>query len=122
VTETTASRWWYLDLAADFPELEIYYGGWKAEQELGLLELGERVMNEEASWLFTWIYTSERDRIWAAVSGMFGMIADRVRRDRPEAERVLITLRSEDPQTVSLDEIPAGWRPDTKAWDEGRLP
>jgi hypothetical protein len=65
------SRWWYLELAAGFPELEIYRGGWKAEQETGLLELGERAMNEQANWLPTWFYSSDRDKTLAAVSYMF---------------------------------------------------
>jgi hypothetical protein len=113
------SRWWYLDLAADFPELEIYSGGWKAEQELGLIELGQRVMDHEAGWLFTWVYSNERDRVWAAVSAMFGMVLERIRRDRPEGERVIRALAGQDQDAVSRDEIPAGWYPDVQAWDGG---
>ncbi len=119
----TISRWWYLDLAAEFPELEIYSGhGWGPVQELGLVELGERAMTHETWWLFTWAYSREKDRIWAAASGMLGMVIERIRRDRPEAERVLRVLADQDPQEVSMDEIPDGWLPDAKAWDEGRLP
>ncbi len=113
-----AGRWWYLELAAEFPELEIYSGGWGAEQELGLIELGDRVMTAEALWLFTWFYSSERDRHWAAASGMFGMVVERIRRDRPVEERVIRVLAGEDENTVTMDEVPAGWRPDTGAWEE----
>lgn len=105
VTET-ASRWRYLDLAADFPELEIYTGhGWGPEQETGLLELGERVMDNEADWLFTWFYTRDRDRIWAAVSYLFRAVLQ-ARRDHGKP----------DPEPGD------GWYPDAGAWDRGELP
>jgi hypothetical protein len=117
-----ASRWWYQELAAKFPELEIYTGGWGAAEELGQYELGERVMEHETYWLFTWIYSERKDRIWAAVGGMFGMVIERIRRDRPEEERILRVLASEDPDAVSFEEIPPEWRPDAAGWDEGRLP
>jgi hypothetical protein len=78
------SKWWYLDLAADFPELEIYHGGWKAEQETGLLELGDRVMTEQAMWLPTWFYSQERDRIQAAVGYMFRVVLQFLRDHRQE--------------------------------------
>lgn len=105
-------RWWYLDLAAEYPEPEIYVGhGWGPAQELGLIELGERVMTEEALWLLTWIYSSERDKIQAAVLGMFRMVMDRVRRDRPEAEQVILALQGDDGAAVHYDEIPFGWCP-----------
>ncbi len=100
-------RWWYLDLAADFPELEIYYGGWRAEQETGLLELGERVMDHEVDWLCTRIYSKERDRIWAAVSSMSRMVYQAMR------DRGLYP---------DVDPIPPGWKPDVETWDAGRLP
>lgn len=119
----TLSKWWYLDLAAEFPELEIYTGhGWGPAQELGIIELGERVMTHEAWWLFTWIYSKERDRIWAAVSGMFCMVIERLRRDRPEAERILRILARQDPDEITAADIPAGWYPDVEAWDRGELP
>jgi hypothetical protein len=115
------SRWWYLDLAAEFPELEIYSGhGWGPAQELGLIELGERVMDSEANWLFTWVYSTERDRHWAAVSLMFGMVVDRIRRERPEGERILMILAGQDLDEVSMDEVPDDWRPDVQAWDKER--
>lgn len=123
MTTAGLSRWWYLDLAAEFPELEIYTGhGWGPAEELAQLELGERVIEYETYWLFTWVYSEKRDRIWAAVSGMFGMVVERIRRDRPEAERILRVLAGEDPDEVSLKEIPPGWMPDTAAWEQGRLP
>ncbi len=112
-------RWWYLELAAQFPELEIYSGGWGPAQELGLIELGDRVMTAEALWLFTWLYSSERDRHWAAACGMFGMVIERIRRDRSVAERVIRVLAGENENAVAMDEIPAGWRPDVRAWEEG---
>lgn len=87
------SKWWYLDLAADYPEIEMYSGGWKATQELALLELGDRVMHHEAAWLFTWIYTYQLDRIWAAVLYMMGQIRER------------------------LDYVPDGWQADIEAWE-----
>ena|SRR6185369_9365612 len=93
----TDSKWWHLDLAADFPELEIYYGGWKSEQETGLLELGDRVMDEMAGWLFTWICSSERDRIWAAVSYMY--------------RAVLQAMRNAGLQPGCAADLPAGWYP-----------
>lgn len=120
------SRWWYLDLAAEFPELEIYSGsGWGPAQELALIELGERVLDEETHWLFTHIYSKEKDRIWAAVSGMFSMVIARIRRDRrvhPSDEYLLRVPAGQDPDGVCSEEIPSGWRPDVQAWDEGRLP
>ena len=124
MTDTVLSRWWYLDLMAEFPELEIYTGGWGPEQELADIELGDRVTTEEALWLTTWIYSTERDRHWAAVSGMVRMVCDRVRRDRPIAEKVLALLAGDDPDQipVSRAEIPDGWYPDTEAWQTGRLP
>jgi hypothetical protein len=46
----TPGPWQSLELAAAFPELEMYSGhGWGPEQELDLIELGERVMDHEAS-------------------------------------------------------------------------
>ena len=123
MTDPVPGRWWYLELATEFPELEIYTGhGWGPEQELGTIELGERVMTAEAYWLFTRLYSRERDRVWAAVSGMFGMVVERLRRDRPEEERVIRVLAGTDPDEVSMDEIPKVWRPDVQAWEEGRLP
>lgn len=89
------SRWWYLDLHAGYPELEMYYGGWKSEQELGLLELGERVMDAETGWLLTWIYSELRDRVWAAVIYMFRALREH-------------------------GEVPPEWRPDTGRWDTDR--
>jgi hypothetical protein len=118
-------RWWYLELAAEFPELEIYSGhGWGPAEELGQYELGERVMDHEAHWLFTRIYSTPRDRHWAAVSIMFGMIIERIRQDLPEEEKVLMALRDEDwrEAPVSLDKIPPGWMPDTQGWIEVGLP
>lgn len=101
-------RWWYLDLAAEFPELEIYTGhGWGPDQELGQLELGERVMIHESLWLFTWFYSKEKDRIWAAVSGMFGMVCQAMR------DRKLYP---------DIDPIPEGWYPDVEAWEAGTFP
>jgi hypothetical protein len=94
-------------MAASFPELEIYFGGWKSEQETAQIELGERVMFAEANWLFTWVYSAERDRIWAAVSGMFGMIIQAMRD------------RGLDPE---ITDVPTGWYPDVAAWDERRFP
>jgi hypothetical protein len=118
----TLSRWWHLDLAAGFPGLEIYTGhGWGPDQELSTIELGERVMDHEADWLFTRIYSEPRDRHWAATSGMFAMIIERIRRDRPEGEKILRVLAGEDPERVGEEDIPAGWLPDTAAWDEGRF-
>lgn len=120
--ERAYDRWWYLELSAEFPELEIYNGhGWGPDQELGLIERGERVMDAETDWLFTWIYSSARDRHWAATSGMFAMVLDRIRRDRPEEELVLHALAGTDPNEVKPEEIPEGWRPDVEAWDEGRF-
>ena len=50
VTNPESGRWWYLDLVAEFPELEIYTGhGWGPDQELGQLELGDH-------WLIKPIY------------------------------------------------------------------
>jgi hypothetical protein len=116
------SRWWYLDLAAEFPELEIYTGhGWGPEQETGQLELGERVMTEEALWLVTWIYSRPSDRHWAAVSRMFAMIIERIRRDRPETELAMRALAGEDPEEISEHEIPPGWLPDVQAWNAGKF-
>lgn len=107
------ARNWHLELSADFPGLEIYLGnGWGPAEELRTIELGERAMECETYWLFTWIYSKERDRIWAAVSGMFGMVIERIRRDRPEAERVLRVLAGDDPDEISIGEIPPGWYPD----------
>lgn len=118
----TLSRWWYLDLGAEFPQIEMYTGhGWGPEQELGLIELGERVMEEEALWLFTWFYSEARDRHWAATSRMFGMVVERIRRERPEAEKILRVLAGNDSDEVRLEEIPDGWMPDVQAWDEGRF-
>lgn len=118
----TEGRWWYLDLAADFPELEIYTGpGWGPEQELGQYELGERVMEEETLWLFTWLYSDPRARHWAAVSRMAGMIVAKIRRERSEGEKILRVLAGEDPDRVDIEEMPEGWMPDVEAWDEGRL-
>jgi hypothetical protein len=120
-TSQQPGRWWHLDLASGFPELEIYSGhGWRPEQELGLAELGERVMDEEALWMFTRIYSRPRDRHLAAASGMFRMVIERVRRDRSEDERVLRVLAGEDPDAIRMEDVPAGWRPDARAWDEGR--
>lgn len=101
---TAVSRWWHLDLAAEFPELEIYCGGWKAEQETSLLELGERVMDHQAHWLFTWVYSRERDRVWAAVSYMFGAVL--------QARRA-----HGQPDLVPGDD----WYPDVESWDRGLL-
>jgi hypothetical protein len=101
------SRWWHLDLMARYPELEIYTGGWGPDQELGLIELGDRVMAEEACWLATRTYSKERDRIWAAVAGMFAMVIQGMRD------------AGLDPAT---DPVPAGWYPDVDGWDEGRRP
>jgi hypothetical protein len=115
------ARKWHLELSAEFPDLEIYFGGWGPEQELSQYELGERVMEEETSWLFTWIYSGARDRHWAAAGGMCRMVIERIRRDRPEAERILRVLAGEDPDAVELEEIPAGWRPDTDAWEAGKF-
>jgi hypothetical protein len=113
MTDTEISRWWYLDLAAEFPELEIYSGhGWGPEQELGDTELGDRVMTEEALWLPTWFYASDRDRHWAAVSRLLAMVVDRIRRDRPAAERILAVLAGEDPEAVRWEEVPAVWQPE----------
>ena len=123
MTVQAPGRWWYLDLAAEFPELEIYSGhGWGPVQELGLIELGDRVMTEEALWLPTWFYSGARDRHWAAVSRMFGMVIERIRDSRPEAEKVLRVLADQDLNEVSQDEIPDGWLPDAQAWNEGKLP
>lgn len=122
-TGEAPGRWWHLELAAEFPELEIYTGhGWGPDQELGQYELGERVMEEESLWLFTWFYSDAKARHWAAVSRMFGMVIERIRRERPEDERILRILAGDDPAEVSWEEIPEGWRPDAQAWDEGRLP
>jgi hypothetical protein len=99
------SRWWYLDLSADFPELEIRFssaGG--PEWELGLVERGERVMEYEASWIITWIYSKPRDRHWAATGGLFNMVLQAMR------DRGL---------KPGIDPIPEGWMPDARAWDEG---
>jgi len=98
------SKWWYLDLHADYPELEMYYGGWKSEQELDLLELGDRVMDHQAAWLFTWVYSSERDRIWAAVSYMYC--------------QVLQAMRDRGLNPGCAADLPAGWYPDAAAWDQ----
>jgi hypothetical protein len=123
MTDTEVSRWWYLDLAAEFPMLEIYTGhGWGPAQELGQYELGERVMTEEALWLPTWFYSKAPDRHWAAVSRMFGMVIERIRQDRPEYEKILRVLAGDDPAEVLMTEIPEGWLPDAQAWEEGRLP
>ena len=103
--EAEISRWWYLDLAADFPDLEIHFGGWKAEQETSLIELGERVMNAEADWLLTWIYSSERDRTWAASGSMFRMVLQRMRDQKLDPE---------------VDPVPAGWYPDAIYYDRDR--
>lgn len=102
---TDLSRWWYLDLAADFPELEIYTGhGWRPEQETGLLELGGRVMDEQASWLPTWFYSTERDRVWAAVSYLF--------------RAVLQARRSHGRPCLEPGDA---WYPDVTAWDSGKM-
>jgi hypothetical protein len=88
------SNWWWLDLSADYPELEIYHGGWKADQERDLLELGDRVLIAEADWMLTWIYSTLRDRIWAAVS--YYVRAMRTR-----------------------GTVPPEWLPDVDTWDSG---
>ena len=75
------SQWWYLELAADFPGLEIYTGhGWGPAQELAGIELGERVTMEEALWLPTWFYSKKRDRHSAAVGRLYAMVTERIRR------------------------------------------
>jgi hypothetical protein len=115
-------RWWYFELAAEFPELEIYSGhGWGPDQELSQYELGERVAEEEALWLPTWFYSKARDRHWAATSRMLVMVLDRIRRDRTLAELVLHALLGTDPYEVRREEVPAGWWPDVEAWDEGKF-
>ena len=107
-----SQQWWYLELVADFPELEIYTGpGWGPAQELAEIELGGRVTMEEALWLPTWFYSKPRDRHWAAVSCMFAMIIKRIRRDKG--------LKDDEP--VERADIPPGWMPDVQAWDDGRL-
>jgi len=93
----TLSRWWYLDLAARYPGIEMYHGGWRGDQETALLELGDRVMNHEAAQLP--VYTREMDRVWALVLTLYA------------------TVLQGEPLTVSPDEVPAGWRPDTGGWD-----
>jgi hypothetical protein len=93
----TESEWWWLDLPT---EIEMYYCGWKAGQERDLLELGDRVMNEEAPWLFTRIYSRQRDRVWAAVAYMYRGIV-----------RYLRDHGAEDPV------VPCRWRPDVERWD-----
>lgn len=101
------SRWWYLDLAAEFPELEIYHShGWGPAQELGLAELGDRVMTEEALWLPTLFYSTARDRHWAATIRMFAMVIQAMRD------------RGLDPEH---DPVPDGWHPDAQAWDARRV-
>jgi len=102
-----------------YPELEIYTGnGWGPAQELGTIELGGRVMLEEALWLPTWFYSRERDREYAAVARLFAMVTARVRRDRTEAERILRVLAGDDPDEVAVGEIPAGWVPGALRRDE----
>jgi hypothetical protein len=121
MTTEASGRWWYLDLAAEFPGLEIYTGhGWGPAQELGLVELGERVMTEEAMWLPTWFYSKQRDRHWAAVNRMLGMVIEWIRDSRPEAERILRVLAGDDPQEVRVDEIPPGWVPDADTAEENK--
>jgi len=106
------ARNWHLDMSARFPELEIHLGnGWGLAEELADVELGDRVTLHEALWLPTRFYSKERDRVWAAVAGMFGMVVERVRRDRSEGEKILRVLAGDDPQYVSLDEMPPGWVP-----------
>lgn len=110
--EVPPGRWWYLDLAREFPELEIHSGhGWGPEQELGTIELGDRVMLEEALWLPTWFYSQARDRHYAAVGRMYAMVAARVKRDRAEEERILRVLAGDDPDEVSAEDIPLSWVP-----------
>jgi hypothetical protein len=122
VTAPAISRWWYLELAAGFPELEIYTGhGWGPDEELAGVELGDRVTTEQALWLPTWFYSRHSDRHWAATSRMFAMVLDRIRRDRPIAERALRVLAGYDPEEVTIDDVPAGWLPDTDAWNGGRF-
>jgi hypothetical protein len=100
------SKWWYLDLAAEFPELEIYMGGWKSGQERDLLELGDRVMIEESGWLATWVYSKLRERVWAGVIYMLRSVQERA--------------RERDPDALELDNIPSDWRPDLEAWERDR--
>jgi hypothetical protein len=71
--------------------------------------------------MFTRIYGRPRDQHWAAVSTMFAMVIARVRRDRTQDERVLRVLAGEDPDEVRMSDVPAGWCPDTRAWEEGRF-
>ena len=110
----TLSRWWDLDLAARYPGIEMYHGGWRGDQETALLELGDRVMNHEAAQLP--VYTREMDRVWALVLTLYATVLQRIRDQRPLEDKVLACLRGE-PLTVSPDEVPAGWRPDTGGWD-----
>ena len=101
----TTSRWWYLDLAAEFPQLEIYTGrGWRGTDETLQVELGERVMTEQAFQLP--IYTSLRDRIFSAAICMLRGVQERAREKHPEA--------------LEFDAIPAGWVPDIERWDSDR--
>jgi hypothetical protein len=97
---------WHLELA-HVPGVEMYYGGWTGDEELRQLELGERVMDHETDWLFTRLYSKPRDRMWAAVGGMYRMVLQAMRD------------AGKDPAT---EPAPAGWHPDAEAWDEGRLP
>lgn len=92
------SKWWYLDLMADYPELEIYTGGWGPDQELELIELGERVVTCPTDGLFFSIYSREIDRLTTAV----GILHSAVYRKYQEAGK----------------ELPDGWQPDWEAWEE----
>jgi hypothetical protein len=73
-------------------------------------------MLHEALWLPTWFYSEERDRCYAAVAQMFIMVCARVKRDRPEDERILRVLAGDDPDEVVVEEIPLEWVPCALTW------
>ena len=94
----TISKWWYLDLQADFPELEIYTGGWGPGQELDLIELGERAETCSTDGLLWGIYSREFDRIFTCVAMLAGTVAQRYRAEGKE--------------------LPAEWQPDIEYWEQ----